>query len=219
MFRRLCLIIKGRTGYTQSCSRFSSVTKRYLKMDNRKCFAAKNRFIRLELYILPIQSYTTMEFPVELVELLKHTDVEISTWNLQVNVNVVTVRRTWINTDHTTATTGNVDIQASSTRTSNSQRLSQWKAERNQVVINLKAEEVHAQRQSLQPDRRHNTDWSTKQSWSEPDLPVKQYGRSTYTETITTARQMTQHRLINKAVMIRARPSSEAVQKKERVTH
>jgi hypothetical protein len=126
-----------------------------------------------------------MKYPVKLVELLKHTDVEITTWNLQVNVNVVTVRRTWINTDHTTATTGNVDIQASSTRTSNSQRLSQWKAERNQVVINLKAEEVHAQRQSLQPDRRHNTDWSTKQSWSEPDLPVKQYRRSTYTETIT----------------------------------
>jgi hypothetical protein len=35
-----------------------------------------------------------------------------------------------------------------------------------------------------------------------------------YTETITTARQTTQHRLINKAVMIRAIPSSEAVQKK-----
>lgn len=52
-----------------------------------------------------------MEFPVDVVELLKHTDVEKSTWNLHGNVKVVTVRLTWIRTKNTTATTGNVDIQ------------------------------------------------------------------------------------------------------------
>jgi len=74
----------------------------------------------------------------------------------------VTVRLTWIRTENTTATTGNVDIQAfqkkhlsPSARKRNALDLSQWKAKRNQAVVSLKAE-VNAQRQSLQPDRRHN---------------------------------------------------------------
>ena len=137
------------------------------------------------LILFYLQSYTTMEFPVDLVELLKHTDVEKQTWNLQVNVNVVTVRLTWIRTENTTATTGNVDIQAfqkkhlsPSARKRNALDLSQWKAKRNQAVVSLKAE-VNAQRQSLQPDSRRHNRLINKAVMIRAiiHLPVKQYRR------------------------------------------
>jgi hypothetical protein len=48
--------------------------------------------------------------PVELVELLKHADVEGKklTWNLQVNVIAVTVNLIWIKAENPIATTGTV---------------------------------------------------------------------------------------------------------------
>lgn len=55
-----------------------------------------------------------MDFPVELVELLKHADVEgkTLTWNLQVNTNTVTVKLIWMKAEKPIATIGEVSSQA-----------------------------------------------------------------------------------------------------------
>ena len=39
-----------------------------------------------------------MDFPVELIKLLKHADVEVRilTWNLQVNTSAITFKLMWI---------------------------------------------------------------------------------------------------------------------------
>jgi hypothetical protein len=52
--------------------------------------------------------------PVELVELLKHADVEGKklTWNLQVNVIAVTVNLIWIKAENPIATNCEVTSQA-----------------------------------------------------------------------------------------------------------
>ena len=82
---------------------------------------------------------------VKLVELLKHTDVEGKqlVWNLQVNASAVIVTLIWIKAAKLIATSGEVIIQAPkkkhrspSTRKRNAQRLAQWKATRNQAVVN-----------------------------------------------------------------------------------
>ena len=95
-----------------------------------------------------------MDFPVELVELLKHVDVEgkTSNWNLQVNTSAVTTKLIWIKADKPIATIGNVTSQVPKkkhlspfTRKRNAHCLNQWKAERNQAVVNIK---VHAEAQT-----------------------------------------------------------------------
>ena len=95
----------------------------------------------------------------KLVELLKHTDVDGKklAWNLQVNATAVTVKLTWIKAAKPIATIGEVTSQAPkkkhlspSTRKRNAQRLNQWKATRNQAVVNTK---VHAETQT---DNRNN---------------------------------------------------------------
>ena len=90
-----------------------------------------------------------MDLPVKLVELLKHTDVEGKqlAWNLQVNASAVTVKLIWIKAAKPIATSGEISIQAPkkkhrslSTRKRNAQRLTQWKAKRNQAVVNTKVQ-------------------------------------------------------------------------------
>ena len=51
-----------------------------------------------------------MDFPVELVELLKHADIEGKklTWNLQVNASAITVKLIWIKAEKPVATIGKV---------------------------------------------------------------------------------------------------------------
>jgi len=55
-----------------------------------------------------------MDLPVELVELLKHADVERKncTWNLQINASTVTVKLIWIKAEKSIATIGEVTSQA-----------------------------------------------------------------------------------------------------------
>ena len=55
-----------------------------------------------------------MDLPVELVELLKHADVEGTklTWNLPLNASAVTVKLIWIKAEKTIATIGEVASQA-----------------------------------------------------------------------------------------------------------
>jgi hypothetical protein len=59
-----------------------------------------------------------MDFPVELVELLKLADVEGKklTWNLQVNANTVTVNLIWMKTEKPIATIGEVSSQVPKTK-------------------------------------------------------------------------------------------------------
>ena len=90
-----------------------------------------------------------MDLPVKLVELLKHTDAEGKqlVWNVQVNASAVTVKLIWIKAAKPIATSGEIIIQAPkvkhrslSTRKRNAQRLTQWKATRNQAVVNTKVQ-------------------------------------------------------------------------------
>ena len=90
-----------------------------------------------------------MNLPVKLVELLKPTDVEGKqlAWNLQVNACAVIVKLIWIKAAKPIATSGEIIIQAPkvkhrslSTRKRNAQRLTQWKATRNQAVVNTKVQ-------------------------------------------------------------------------------
>ena len=55
-----------------------------------------------------------MDFLDELVELLKHADIEGKklTWNLQVNASAVTVKLIWIKAAKPIATIGKIDSQA-----------------------------------------------------------------------------------------------------------
>jgi len=119
-----------------------------------------------------------MDLPVKLVELLKHADVEGNTltWNLQVNASAVTVRLIWIKIEKRIATIGEVTSQAPkkkhlspSTRKRNAQRLNQWKAKRNQAVVNIK---VHAEAQTDNLNTQINdttqTEKSAKQSRPRP---------------------------------------------------
>ena len=53
----------------------------------------------------------------------------------------------------------------------NAQHLNQWKANRNQAVVRLKSRSTCTNRQSLQPDRCHNTDKTRART----HLLVKQY--------------------------------------------
>ena len=82
-----------------------------------------------------------------MVELLKHADIEGNklTWNLQVNASVVTVKA-----EKPIATIGEVAIQAPNKKRPSpskrhAQRLNQWKAKRNQAVVNMK---VHSEAQT-----------------------------------------------------------------------
>ena len=82
-----------------------------------------------------------------MVEHLKHADIEGNklTWNLQVNASVVTVKA-----EKPIATIGEVAIQAPNKKRPSpskrhAQRLNQWKAKRNQAVVNIK---VHAEVQT-----------------------------------------------------------------------
>ena len=92
-----------------------------------------------------------MDLSVKLLELLKHGDVEGKklTWNLQVNASAVTVKLIWIKIENPIATIGEVTSQVPkkkhmypSTRKRNVQRLDQWKAKRNQAVVNIKVHTV-----------------------------------------------------------------------------
>jgi hypothetical protein len=111
--------------------------------------------------------------PVELVELLKHADVEGKklTWNLQVNVIAVTVNLIWIKAENPIATNGEVTSQtpkkkhpSASTRKRNAQRLNQWKAKRNQAVVNIKVHaEVQTDNLNTQIDDTTQTDQQSSQ--------------------------------------------------------
>ena len=78
------------------------------------------------------------------------------TWNKQVNASTVTVKLMWIKAQNTIATFGDIASHAPkrkhcmppSTRKRNAHRLNQWKAKRNQVVVDIK---VHADGQTDYP--------------------------------------------------------------------
>ena len=81
-----------------------------------------------------------------MVELLKHADIEGKklTWNLQVNASAVTVKA-----EKSIATIGEATIQALNKKhpppsKGHTQRINQWKAKRNQAVVNIK---VHSEAQ------------------------------------------------------------------------
>ena len=98
-----------------------------------------------------------MGFPVELVELLYHADVEEKklTWNLQAIASTLTVKLIWIKAKKPIARIWNVASRAPkkkhlslSTRKRNAHRLNQWKAKWNQVVVDVN---VHADAQTDNP--------------------------------------------------------------------
>ena len=144
-----------------------------------------------------------MDLPVELVELLKHTDLEgtKSTWNLPVNASAVTVKLTWITAEKTTATIGEIASQAPkkkhlspSTRKRNAQRLNQWKAKRNQAIINTK---VHTEAQTDNRSTQINdTTQTNHQNSHDPDhntppRVMQQRERSTLSRSHIKGRPLT----------------------------
>ena len=93
------------------------------------------------------QNYSTMDLPVELVGLLKHAGIDGKklTWDLQVNSSAISVKLMWIKAKKPVEKTGQVTSQAQkkkhlspSTRKRNAQRISQWKAKRNETVDDSK---------------------------------------------------------------------------------
>ena len=116
-----------------------------------------------------------MGFPVELVEPLKHTDVEEKklTWNLHANASAVTVNLIWIKAEEPIATIWKVASQvpkkkhlSPSTPKRNAHRLNQRKAERNQVVVDIN---VHADAQTNTHCKQIDDTTQTVQH-SSPDL-------------------------------------------------
>jgi hypothetical protein len=84
---------------------------------------------------------------VELVGLLKHAGIDGKklTWDLQVNSSAISVKLMWIKAKKPVEKTGQVTSQAQkkkhlspSTRKRNAQRISQWKAKRNEAVDDSK---------------------------------------------------------------------------------
>ena len=115
-----------------------------------------------------------MDFPVELVELLKHADVEGKkiTWSLHVNASAVTVKLIWIKAEKPIATIGEVASQAHkkkylspSTRKRNAHWLNQLKAKWNKAVVDLK---VHADAQTDNPTQIYDTTQTDQAKQSRP---------------------------------------------------
>jgi len=88
-----------------------------------------------------------MDLPVELVGLLEHAGIDGKklTWDLQVNSSAISVKLMWIKAEKPVDKTGIVTSQAlkkkrlsPSTRKRNAQRISQWKAKRNEAVDDCK---------------------------------------------------------------------------------
>jgi hypothetical protein len=82
-----------------------------------------------------------------LVGLLKHAGIDGKklTWDLQVNSSAISVKLMWIKAEKPVEKTGKVTSQAQkkkhlspSTRKRNAQRISQWKAKRNEAVDDIK---------------------------------------------------------------------------------
>jgi len=88
------------------------------------------------------QINSTMDLPVELVQLLQHAGIEGQklTWDLQVNSNTVSVKLVWIKAGKPVEKTGETTSQAPkkkhhspSTRRRNAKRMDQWKVEREAI--------------------------------------------------------------------------------------
>ena len=127
-----------------------------------------------------------MDFSVELVELLKHADVEGNKliWNLQVNASAVTVKLFLIKTEKPIIAIGEVASQSLKKKhmsPSTWKKHIRLKAKRNQIVVDIKVD-ADAQTDkfvlSLQTYRRDNILTSTGVTIStRTHLPVKNYKR------------------------------------------
>ena len=101
------------------------------------------------------------------------------TWDLQANASAVSVKLIWIKTEKPVAKTGEVASQAQkkkylspSIRKRNAQRITQWKAKRNEAVGDNK---TYAQTQTDDSNSHIDEMTQTDQQQSRPSPPQTNY--------------------------------------------
>ena len=137
------------------------------------------------------QLNSTMDLPVERVQLLKHAGIgQKLTWDLQVNSNAVSVKLVWIKAGKPVEKTGDTTSQAQkkkhlspSTRRRNAKRMDQWKVKReavgdNTTCVKTQTADINPSTDETTQTDQHNSD---AQAFNIPTVSTKKRERSTQT--------------------------------------
>jgi hypothetical protein len=138
------------------------------------------------------QLNSTMDLPVELVQLLKYAGIDGKklTWDLQVNSNAVSVKLVWIKagkplkkTGETTSRVQKKNHLSPSTRRRSAQRMEQWKVKReavgnNTTCVQTQTADINPSTDETTQTDQHNSD---TQTINIPTVLTKKMERSTQT--------------------------------------
>jgi hypothetical protein len=138
------------------------------------------------------QLNSTMDLPVELVQLLKYAGIDGKklTWDLQVNSNAVSVKLVWIKAGNPLKKTGDTTSRVQkknhlspSTRRRSAQRMEQWKVKReavgnNTTCVQTQTADINPSTDETTQTDQHNSD---TQTINIPTVLTKKMERSTQT--------------------------------------